>query len=133
MLGFKGIQFNLERGSQSTFFYLCPFLNISNIGSHGIEPTWDWNIFLKILFVVARGGFYSYYNLQCIKLDKERKNVRKEISFMHTKIFLRNFEKWVQSRVVFNSTPTLILAPLYNLLIFFSQILDTSWLSSWFR
>ena len=48
---------------------------------------------LKIVFMVAGGGFYSYYNLQCIKLDKERKNVRKKISFMHSKIFLRNFEK----------------------------------------
>ena len=26
----------------------------------------------------SRGGFYSYYNLQCIELDKERKNVRKK-------------------------------------------------------
>ena len=36
-------------------------------------------------FVVAGGGFYSYNNLQFIKLDKERKNVRKKISFIHTK------------------------------------------------
>ena len=33
--------------------------------------TWYCTYFLKIGFVVARGRFYSYYNLQCIKLDKE--------------------------------------------------------------
>ena len=37
----------------------------------GIEPT-----FLKL--VVAGGGFYSYYNLQYIKFDKEKKNSRKK-------------------------------------------------------
>ena len=36
------------------------------LNPHGIEPT-----FLKL-------GFYSYYILQCIKLDKERKNLRKK-------------------------------------------------------
>ena len=41
-------------------------------GSHGIEPKRDWNHFLKIEFVVAGGGFSSYCNLQCIKLDKEK-------------------------------------------------------------
>ena len=30
--------------------------------------------FVKILFLVAMGGFYSYYNLQIIKSDKGRKN-----------------------------------------------------------
>ena len=34
---------------------------------------WYWTHFLKIGFVVAGGGFYSYYNLQCIKLDKENR------------------------------------------------------------
>ena len=33
-------------------------------GSHGIEPTRNRTHFLKIGFVVAGGGFYSYYNLQ---------------------------------------------------------------------
>ena len=41
-------------------------------GSHGIEPKRDWTHSLKIWFVVAGGGFYSYYKLQCIKLDKEK-------------------------------------------------------------
>jgi hypothetical protein len=31
--------------------------------------------------VVDGGEFYSFYNLQCIKLDKERKYARKKISF----------------------------------------------------
>ena len=44
-------------------------------GSHGIEPKRDWTHFLKIGFVVAGGGFYSYYNLQCIKLDKVKESV----------------------------------------------------------
>ena len=35
----------------------------------GIEPT----------FVIAGGGFYSYYNIQCTKLDKESKNLKKNI------------------------------------------------------
>ena len=53
------------------------------LNQHGIEPT-----FLKIRFVVVGGWFYSYYNLQCIILDKERKNAReKRIRFMHTKKF----------------------------------------------
>ena len=51
------------------------------LGSHGIAPTRDCTHFLKIRFVVAGGGFYSYYNHQCIKLDKERKIVRKKVKF----------------------------------------------------
>ena len=47
-------------------------------GSHGIEPKRDWTHFLKIRFVVAGGGFYSYYNLQCIKLDKEKRILEKK-------------------------------------------------------
>ena len=47
-------------------------------GSHGIEPIWDRTHFLKIRLVVAWGGFYSYYNLQCIRLDKERKKYEKK-------------------------------------------------------
>ena len=38
---------------------------------HGIAPT-----LLKIGFVVAWGGFYSYYIHQRIKSDKERKIVK---------------------------------------------------------
>ena len=39
---------------------------------------------IRIWFVVAGGGYCSYYNLQCIRLDRESKNVKK-ISFKHTK------------------------------------------------
>ena len=45
------------------------------MGSHGIEPKRDWTHFLKIGFVIAGGGFYSYYNLQYIKLYKKKKTV----------------------------------------------------------
>ena len=30
-------------------------------------------------FVVAGGGFYSYLNLQCIKLDKEKMQENKKV------------------------------------------------------
>ena len=43
------------------------------MGSHGIEPKRDLTHFLKIRFVVAGGRFYSYFKLQCIKLDKENR------------------------------------------------------------
>ena len=74
------------------------------LGSHGIEPTRDCTHFLKIGFVFAKGAFYSYCNLKCIKLDKERKNVRKKISFIHTKKHLTKI--WVQYLIGFISTPT---------------------------
>ena len=61
------------------------------LGSHVIEPTQDLTRFLKIGFVVVGSGFYSYHNLQCIKLDKEKRKQEK---------------KWVQSLVGFYSTPT---------------------------
>ena len=35
--------------------------------------------------MVAGGGFYFYYNLQFIKIDKEKKNMREKISLIHTK------------------------------------------------
>ena len=44
------------------------------LNPHGIEPN-----FLKLNFVVDWGGFYSYYNLKCIRLDKERKNLREKV------------------------------------------------------
>ena len=50
-------------------------------GVHGIDPTFlnlDW-------FVVAGGRLYFNYNLQSIKLDKERKNLWRKKSFMFTK------------------------------------------------
>ena len=42
------------------------------LNPHGIEPT-----FFK-LYLWSQGGrgSYSYYNLQCIKLDKEGKNTK---------------------------------------------------------
>ena len=46
-------------------------------GSHGIEPTQDWTHFLEIRFMDAGVGFYFYYNLQWIELDKVRKKVGK--------------------------------------------------------
>ena len=47
-------------------------------GSLGIAPTQDCIDFLKTGFVVAAGGFYSYYIHQWNKSDKERKIVRKK-------------------------------------------------------
>ena len=55
-------------------------------GSHGIELT-----FLK-LDSWSPGAGFSFYNLKCIKIDRERKNVRKKISFMHTKTFNAAFK-----------------------------------------
>ena len=51
------------------FQMLLPKSEIGYIGirPHGIQPT-----FLKFEFVVAGGGFYSYYNHLRINLDKER-------------------------------------------------------------
>ena len=40
---------------------------------HGIAPT-----FFKIGYVVAGGGFYSYYIHQGNKSDKERKIIKKK-------------------------------------------------------
>ena len=61
---------------------------------HGIAPT-----FLKFRFVVAGGGFYSYYIHQGNKSDKESKIVRKKLNFMHTKILNTFCKRWVQFRV----------------------------------
>jgi hypothetical protein len=38
-------------------------------------------------FVVAGAGFYSYYNLQCIKLDKEKKILEKKTGLCIQKTF----------------------------------------------
>ena len=56
---------------------------------HGIALT------LKIGFVVAGGGFYSYYIHQGNISDKERE----KLSFMHTKKINEFFNKWLQFRV----------------------------------
>ena len=82
-------------------FKILTLAAVCNIfGSHGIEPTRDGTYFLKIEIVVAGDGFYSYYNLQCIKLDKETKNLKK--MFYACKKHLRQFLKigsnpcWIQ-------------------------------------
>ena len=53
-----------------------------NFGSRGIAPT-----FLKLYSWSPGAGFIS------IKSDKERKIVRKKLSFMHTKIFYTLFKR----------------------------------------
>ena len=79
------------------------FLSVPNgyekNGSLGIAPTWDCTHILKIGFVVSGGGFYSYYIPQGNKSFKERKIVRKKLSFMHIKRFTTFFKIWVQFRV----------------------------------
>ena len=45
-------------------------------GSLGVALTRNCTYFLKIGFVVAGGGFYSYYIYQGNELDKEMKIVR---------------------------------------------------------
>ena len=54
--------------------------NIHFYGSLGIAPTRNYTHFLKIGFVVAGGGFYSYFIHQRNKSDKKRKIVRKKLS-----------------------------------------------------
>ena len=65
-------------------------------GSLGIAPTRNFTHFPKIGIVVAGERFYSYYIHQKQKSGKEKKIVRKKLSFMHTKIFRKLFTKWVQ-------------------------------------
>ena len=64
--------------------------------SLGIAPTRNCTHFLIIGFVVAGGRFYSYYIHQGYKSNKERKIVRKNLSFMHTKRFNSFFKRCVQ-------------------------------------
>ena len=59
----------------------------------GIAPT-----FLELVRGLW-GGFYSYYIHYGNKLGKERKIIRKKLSFMHTKRFNIVFKRWVQFRV----------------------------------
>jgi hypothetical protein len=61
--------------------------------------TWYCTHFHKIKFVVAGGGFHSYYIHQGNKSIKERKSVRKKLSYVHTKRFNTFFKRWVQFRV----------------------------------
>ena len=62
-------------------------------------PTGNCTHFLKIGFVVAGGGLYSYYIHLGNKSGKERKIARKKLSFMLTKRFDTFFKRWVQFRV----------------------------------
>ena len=50
-----------------------------------------WEYFLKIGFVVNGGRIYSYYNLQYIKLDKERMNIKKNQFYAYNTIFKNGF------------------------------------------
>jgi hypothetical protein len=68
-------------------------------GSLGIAPTRNCTHFLNTGFVVAGGGFNSYYIKEGNKSDKGRKIVRKNLSFMHRKRFNNSFKRWVQFRV----------------------------------
>jgi hypothetical protein len=63
----------------STKHLLVPFI--------GFPIPWLLNPLSEIRFVITGGGFYSNSNLQCIKSDKERENVRKKNSSMHTETF----------------------------------------------
>ena len=80
----------------------------SLFSSNGIEPTRDWTKFLKVEFVVAGGGFHSYYNLQCIKLDKERK-YKKKVLCIQNFLKIGSILCWVQ----FHGYPILDNATLY--------------------
>ena len=71
-----------------------------NFGSLGIAPARNCTNFLKIGFVVAGGGFYSYYIHQGNKLDKERNIVKKRLSFMHAKSFNNSLKDGYNSVLV---------------------------------
>ena len=83
---------------------LKSYAYIRKFGFLGIAPTRDCTHFLKIEFMVTGSKFYSYYIQQGNELDKERKIVRKKLSFLHTKRFNTFFEcgrnpVWVQFHV----------------------------------
>ena len=70
---------------------------------HWIGPT-----FLKLGSWSPGAGFYSYYIHQGNKSHKERKIVRKQLCFMHTKRFNTFLKRWVQFCVGgCNSTSTI--------------------------
>ena len=94
------------RGDFFFFFFLyCNWQSVfGSLNCHifkniGIGPTWNCTHFLKIGIVVAGGGFYFHYIHRGNKSDKERKIVRKKLSFKHTKRFNTFFKRWVQFRV----------------------------------
>ena len=87
-----------------SFLSILMMSNVTSIrligGSLGIAATRNYAHIPKIGFVVAGGGFYSYYIHQRNISDKERKIVRKKLSFIHTKRFdTYIFKKWVQLHV----------------------------------
>ena len=58
-------------------------------------PTWNCIHSFKSGFVVDGGGFYIHRGNK----SENKKNVRKKLSFMHTKRFNKSFKRWVQFRV----------------------------------
>ena len=75
-------------------FWKLDLLIIGPLDHLKIGPYKNW-IFWKFdlfepTFLKLDSWFYSYYNLQCIKLDQGKKNSRKKISFMHTKNIFKN-------------------------------------------
>ena len=85
------------------------YYTMNRIGKtlNSLQITWYCTRFLKIIFVVAGSEFYFYYIYRGNKSDKERKIVRKKLSFIDTKIFNSFFKRWVQFRVGFNYTSIL--------------------------
>ena len=78
----------------SYYVIMITLLRYPDFGSLGITPT-----FIKLDSCSPGAGFYSYYIQHGNKSDKERKIVRKKLSFMHIKRFNRFFKIWVQFRV----------------------------------
>ena len=81
------------------------------LNPNGIEP-----IFLNFDPWSPGAGFYSYYNFQCIKLDKEKIFQEKKSLLIIQKTFNAVFKNGI------NSTPTLIhpsINSMYNVHISF--------------
>ena len=84
--------------------YFLVWMLCMSESSLGIAPTLDWTNFLKIEFVIASGGFYSFYLHQGNKSDKERKIVEKSKVLCIKKDLIHFFESgrnsmWVQFHV----------------------------------
>ena len=78
-----------------TFVYPKPTKNhiIPVLGSLGIAPTRNCTHFLKIIFLVAGSGFYSYYIHPGNKSEKERDIVRKKVKFYAYKKIYKKYLK----------------------------------------
>ena len=62
-------------------FVKVKLLQIINFeGSHGIEPTLS-----NLICDLIQRQFYSYYNLQCIKIDKEKERKEKNKFYAYKK------------------------------------------------